>query len=56
MATNPPKWDNHRNWSVKERSQFLHPNWHWYKRDTETGLIINCKSDEDKFKWVRKEK
>jgi len=57
MATNPPKWDWRRNGAVRDRSQFLHPNGRWYKRDTETWQIIDCKtSDDDKFKGVRKEK
>jgi hypothetical protein len=56
MATNPPKGDGHRNGAVKDRSQFQHPNWHWYKRDTVTGQIMDCKSDDEKFKWVTKEK
>jgi hypothetical protein len=56
MATNPPKGDGHRKGQVKERSQFEHPNGHHYKRDTETGRIIDVKSDENPFKGVRKEK
>lgn len=55
MATNPPKGDGHRNGAVRDRSQFLHPNGHWYKRDSETGQIMDCKSDEEKFKGVRRE-
>lgn len=50
MATNPPKGDGHRNGAVRDRTQFLHPNGHWYKRDDDTGRIIDCKSDQDPFK------
>lgn len=56
MATNPPTGDGHRHGAVRDRSQFEHPNGHWYKRDDNTGRIINCKSDENPFKGVRKEK
>jgi hypothetical protein len=56
MAKNKPYWDNSRKWAIKCRSQFLHPNWHYYKRDSETGQIIDCKSDDEKFKSVRLEK
>lgn len=56
MAKNGKTWDWHRDGQVDERSQFQHPNGHWYKRDTETGQIMDCKSDEEKFKGVRREK
>lgn len=56
MAGNGKKGDNRRHGSVKGRTQFQHPNGHYYKRDTNTGQIIDCKSDQTKFKGVRKEK
>lgn len=56
MAVNKPHGDGHRKGAVKKRSQFLHPNGHWYKRDTETGQIIDVKSSDGKFKGVRREK
>jgi len=55
MATNPPSGDGHRNGMVRERSQFQHPNGTWYKRDTETGQIMDGKADGEKFKGVRRE-
>ncbi|MGF7213298.1 hypothetical protein GGE65_007936 [Skermanella aerolata] len=56
MATNPPKGDGHRNGAVRDRSQFRLPNGHWAKRDTETGRIMDVKSDTVPFKGVRREK
>jgi hypothetical protein len=56
MATNPPTGDGHRNGAVKDRSQFQHPNGTWYKRDTDTGRIMDGKADGTKFKGVRREK
>jgi hypothetical protein len=56
MATNPPKGDGARKEAVKERSQFEHPNGHWYKRDTETGRIIDVNQNGKPHKGVRKEK
>jgi hypothetical protein len=57
MATNPPKGDGHRNGAVRDRSQFKNPvNNRYYKRDAETGRIMDGKSDRDPFKGVRKEK
>lgn len=56
MATNPPKGDGHRNGAVRERSQFQHPNGHWIERDTTNGQFKNVKSDNDRFKGVRREK
>lgn len=56
MATNPPKGDGHRNGAVKERSQFEHPNGYWYKRDKETGRIIDVNQNGNPHKGVRKEK
>lgn len=56
MATNPPAGDGHRNGAVRHRSQFQHPNGHWIKRDTETGRILDVKSNGSPFKGVRRER
>ncbi len=56
MAKNGKIGDGHRNGAVRDRSQFELPNGHWVKRDTETGRIIDVKSDNNPFKGVRKEK
>jgi hypothetical protein len=46
--------DGYRIGSVRNRSQFEH-NGVWFKRDTETGQILNGKADGDPFKGVAKE-
>lgn len=57
MATNPPKGDGHRNGAVRDRSQFKNPvNKVYYKRDADTGRIMDGKADHGPFKGVRKEK
>ena len=57
MATNPPKGDGPRNGAIRERSQFQNPiNGIWYKRDLDTGRIMDGKSDGHKFKGIRREK
>lgn len=57
MATNPPKGDGHRNGAVRDRSQFKNPvNNVYYKRDADTGRIMDGKADHGPFKGVRKEK
>lgn len=57
MATNPPTGDGHRNGAVRKRSQFQNPiNKIWYKRDPDTGRIMDGKFDGSKFKGVRREK
>jgi len=53
MATNPPK-DNARVGAVRERTQFEH-NGTWFKRDTNTGRIMDGKNDGTPFKGVAKE-
>ena len=55
MATNPPAGDGHRNGAVRNRSQFTGPNGKWIKRNTETGKIMDQKSDDEPFKGVTKE-
>lgn len=56
MATNPPAGDGHRNGAVRKRSQFQNPqNDVWYKRDADTGRIMDGKSDKKPFKGIRKE-
>ena len=57
MATNGKTGDGHRDGAVRERSQFQHPdNGHWYKRDTNTGHIIDVNKGGQPHKGVRKEK
>lgn len=57
MAKNGKSGDGHRNGAVKDRSQFLNPqNGRYTKRDTETGQIMDVKSDGKPFKGVTKEK
>ena len=46
---------NHRIGAAKKRSQFLHPNGSWVKRDSTTGRIMDQKTSGGKFKGVRKE-
>lgn len=57
MATNPPAGDGHRNGAVRDRTQFKNPiNEIWYKRDPNTGRIMDGKADGTKFKGVRRER
>jgi hypothetical protein len=58
MAKNWTKGDWHRNWAIKDRTQFFNSHtWLYYKRDKDTGQIMDCKtSDDTKFKWVELEK
>jgi hypothetical protein len=57
MAKNPPSGDGHRKGAVRDRSQFKNPqNDTWYKRDRETGRIMDGKQDGERFKGVRREK
>jgi hypothetical protein len=57
MAINPPKGDSQRKGTVRKRSQVYNPKTgKWTKRDSETGLFIDQKSDDRPFKGVRKEK
>ena len=57
MATNGKTGDGHRNGAVRDRSQFQHPdNGHWYKRDTNSGQIIDVNKGGQPHKGVRKEK
>ncbi len=54
MAKNTGK--GHRKGAVDKRSQFQRSDGRWVKRDTETGQIIDVKSDNKPFKGVAKEK
>lgn len=55
MATNPPSWDWHRNWAVKDRIQVFNPKTgQWVKIDTETRLFMDVKQDWTPFKGVKK--
>jgi hypothetical protein len=57
MAKNAPPGDGQRKGMVKERSQVRNPlTGHQTKRDTRSGEFIDQKSDEGKFKGVRREK
>jgi hypothetical protein len=57
MAKNPPVGDNHRIGAIKDRSQVLNPqNNRWTKRNLTTGQFIDVKSNNTKFKGIRKEK
>ena len=55
MAKNGTPGDGHRNGAVKERSQFEHPNGHWYKRDTNNVQIIDVNKNGQPHKGVRRE-
>ena len=56
MAKNPPKGPGQRG-AVKDRTQFHNPlTDRWYKRDAETGKIMDGKADDKPFKGVRREK
>lgn len=57
MAKNAPTGDGRRRGMVKGRSQIFNPvTKKWVKRNTETGRFMDMKSDNKKFKGVRKEK
>jgi hypothetical protein len=55
MAKNGNPGDGHRIGQVRERSQFQHSNGYWYKRDTNTGQIIDVNKNGQPHKGVRKE-
>ena len=55
MAKSAPRGDGHHVGAVRGRSQFQHPNGDWIKRDTQSGQILDVKSDGDRFKGVRRE-
>ncbi len=55
MAKNGPKGGG-RKGAIKDRSQFKHPNGRHVKRDTNTGKILDVKSDNRPFKSVTREK
>jgi len=48
MAKNTGR--GHRQGSVTDRSQVQLPNGHWAKRNTETGRILDVKSDDKPFR------
>lgn len=57
MERNPSPGDNHRKGAVASRSQtFNSKTDSWVERDTETGRLMDRKSDDKPFKGVRKEK
>jgi hypothetical protein len=55
MAKNPPTGDGQRRGQVTHRSQFKH-NGTWFKRDVQTGQIMDGKADGKPFKGVRRER
>jgi hypothetical protein len=57
MAKNAPPGDSQRKGMVRKRSQVRNPlTGNQTKRDTTTGKFMDQKSDEGKFKGVRREK
>lgn len=55
MATNKPYGDGKRIGAVKDRVQYHNPqNDKWVKVDTNTGKIMDVKSDGTPFKGVTK--
>jgi len=57
MAKNRPYGDKKRKGAVKGRSQVRNPKTgRFVKRDAKTGRFIDQKSDDKKFKGVRKER
>jgi hypothetical protein len=58
MSTNKPPPDGHRVGAVKDRSQLktkIEGEEHWTKRDKTTGQFMDQKTDDERFKGVRKE-
>jgi hypothetical protein len=59
MATNAPAGDGHRNGAVRKRTQLktkMMGEEHYTKRDKTSGQFVDQKTDDAKFKGVRKEK
>jgi len=59
MAINKPVGDNARKGAVKKRSQLdtkMMGEAHATKRNKTTGLFMNVKADDKKFKGVRRER
>lgn len=57
MAKNGVPGDGHRNGAVRNRSQFDNPKTGlMQKRDSDTGRIMDVKTNGGKFKGVRTEK
>jgi len=53
MAKNGKTNDGHREGAVKQRSQTFNPiTERWVKRDTESGMFIDQKSDNKPFQGV----
>jgi len=58
VSTNKPPPDGYRLGAVKDRTQLqtkIQGEEHWTKRDKTTGKFMDQKTDEEKFKGVRKE-
>lgn len=56
MATNGKSGDNRRHGAVRKRSQTQTGSGNWVKRNTETGMFMDVKQDDQPFKGVTKEK
>lgn len=57
MAKNWTKGDWHRNWAIKDRTQFYNAKTGLYYKRGPGWKIMDCKtSDDTKFKWVVLEK
>lgn len=57
MATNRKSGDNRRHGAIKNRTQVFNPVTNtWIKRNTDTGRLMDVKSDNKPFKSVTKEK
>jgi hypothetical protein len=58
MATNAPTGDGHRNGAVRKRTQLktkVMGDEHYTKRSKKSGQFLAQKTDDAKFKGVRKE-
>lgn len=57
MATISTAHDGHRHGAVRQRSQFFNNRINrWVKRDTTNGRFLEVKSDNERFKGIRREK
>ncbi len=59
MAANKPAGDGHRIGAVRKRSQLktkVQGEEHWTKRSKASGQFMDQKSDQSKFKGVRRER
>lgn len=54
MATNPPKWDWHRNGAVKDRKQVYNPVIDRWVKMWDDWKFMSQKDDWTPYKWVHK--